>query len=372
MAKNSASTEAKSTRSPSKEQGNSKYAICVPSSIISLRNARNLEQITNIAYQIARAATIFNVSEIVILESPSVTEKQALNEAKNQKAVEVEGTGGNKKISFNLSDADIGDKTEAQNDAATQEVVEKGDNESNGLLFATLLQFFVTPPYLVKGVFQDSIFKHKFKYAEKLPKLTTLPFMNNNNVIKDFKEGLSIPKHTPKIKKKNKKVSALKKLQVTKYINIGQTKPLELNGAEIPVNVRVTVDVKNKKVVSPQVAYGVTGTKASFGYFVRYAKSFSSIFTELSFPEGYTESIFVRADDYFNSKKVDLPKISGTSTGQKLLVVSSLEDLNYIFEGENIPGVQNATEMFDGQLEVPEGLRIEDAVMIGLTRAQQL
>lgn len=353
----------------SKSQDGRQYAICIPSSIISSGNARNLEHVTNIAYQVARAATIYNVSEIVILNIPSAAERMAKKESDAQKVVAVAGEAGNKKISFNLSNDDMGSQQQLRDINANAE--ERSDNDCNGLLFATLLQYFVTPPYLVKGVFQESIFKHKFKYAEKLPKLSTLPFMSNNNVITAFKEGLSIPKHTPKIKKRNKKISALKKLQVTKYINIGQKMPLTLSGAEIPINVRVTVDVKNRKIVSPQVAYGVSGTKASFGYYVRYANSFSSIFTELSFPNGYTESIFIDANDFFSKPKTTkLKTIDHAVEGQVLLVVGKFEDFEEKFSEENIPGVGSVTEMFDGRIDVPPGVRIEDAVLIGLTRAQ--
>ena len=338
MAKPKTEETAKATRKPAKIQSSTKVALCVPSSVISKSNARNLEQITNIAYQIAKAASVYNVSEIVVWDIPTADEIQQ--------------------------------KLEAEEGPAAEKLVEKEENENNALLLATLLQFFVTPPYLVKGVFRASKYNKKFKYAEKLPKLSNLPFMNNNGVIEDFKEGLTVPKHTPKIQKKNKKVSALKKLKVTKYVNVGQSSLLELNGTEVPVNVRVTVDVKNKKIVSPQEAYGVTGSKASFGYFVRYAKSFSSIFTELSFPSGYTESVFVQADDFFGkAKDSKLDTVDKVGKGEVLFVVSNLKDLEYSFSQEKIPGVEQVTEMFDSQVKVPPGLRIEDAALVALAKA---
>lgn len=349
----------------SKAVGGAKFAICVPSSVISRANAKNLEQITHIAYQVAKAATIFQVSEIVILDVPD----RRTNENDANKAVEMAGEQGNKKITFNLSNEDLGPAPSAEARKEDVKLQESDENEGNALLFATILQYFVTPPYLVKGVFQDSKFKHKFKYAEKLPKLSTLPFMNSNSSIKDFKEGLSIPKHTPKIKKKNKKVSALKKLQVTKYVNIGKATPLVLEGTEIPVNVRVTIDVKNRKVVSPQTAYGTSGTKGSFGYLVRYAKAFSAIFTELTFPNGYTESIYIQADEYFSPSETSLKTMERSREGTVLLVVGNLLDLKNSFAKESIPGVNEVTDMFDGEIKVPSGLRIEDAVMIGLTKA---
>lgn len=370
MAKPKLDEKSKATKKPTKEHGSTKIALCIPSSVISQSNARNLEQITHVAYQIAKAASVYNVSEIVVLDVPRAEEIQEKLEADANKAVQLEGDKGNKKIKFNISNEEIIAETKKEDSSHEQVLVELPINDNNALLLATLLQYFVTPPYLVKGVFQSSRFNKKFKYAEKLPKLGNLPFMNNNGVLEDFKEGLTVPKHTPKIQKKNKKVSAVKKLKVTKYVNIGQSKLLELNGVEIPVNVRVTVDVKNKKIVSPQEAYGVSGTKGSFGYFVRYAKSFSSIFTQLSFPSGYTESVFVQADDFFSrTPKSDLDTIEKVTKGDVLFVVSDLKDLEYSFSQETIPGVEKVTEMFDSELKVPAGLRIEDAALVALAKA---
>lgn len=353
------------TRKPTKAQKGMNTCLCIPSTIVSGTNARNLEQVTNIAYQIAKVATIYNVSEIVVLDIPERDASLIKDGSACLESAQASKGDRNKRIVF---DDEISPATKKL-DSSTPSHREDKDN-SNSLLFATLLQYFVTPPYLVSSVFSSSIYKNKFGYAEKLPKLSTLPFMNNNGVHRYFREGLSIAKHTPKIQKKNRKTSALRKLKVTKYINIGESKPLELAGNEIPVNVRVTIDLKNKKVVSPQIAYGVSGAKSSFGYLVRLAKSFSSIFTELSFPEGYTESVFVQAENYFgNTASTDLSRLEKVSNGNILFVISNIEDLKLSFDQETVEGVKKVTEMFDSQVEVPTGLRIEDAAMIGLTKA---
>lgn len=355
----------KATKTPTKTMSDSSVSLCIPSTIIAESNTRNLEQITNTAYQIAKAATIYNVSEIVILDVPSKSERERREEQVSLQAVQLPGELGNKKIKFG-GEADIKATT------STEPVVneQQSKDADNALLFATLLQYFVTPDYLVKSVFKTNKFAKKLLHAEKLPKLSTLPFMNNNSVGRDFKEGLTVAKHTPKVQKKKSKVSAMKKLKVTKYVNVGEAAPLVLTGSEVPVGVRVTVDIKNKQVVSPQVAYGVTGCKSSFGYFVRLAKSFSAVFTELAYPEGYSESLFVQAEDYFgNATPLSLKQTDRASTGQVLLIVSKIGDIAYSFQADSIEGVDNVTDMFDGEIRVPAGLRIEDAAMIGLTRA---
>lgn len=381
----------KSTKKPSKSPSETKYSLCIPSSIISSTNAYNLEQITYISYQIAKIATIYNISEIVILDIPTNEIKLFQFEKDQAKKIELGSAKGGKKIRFNISDEEILNSTKTNKSSTETKSNESNElinekiklNENNSLLFASLLQFFITPPYLIKSVFANNKYKDKFKYASKLPKLSTLPFMNNNNVHQDFKEGLTIAKASPKptssssskLKKGNKK----KLLSVTKYVNIGESEPLELS-QDIPVNVRVTVDIKNKKIVSPLTAYGTMGNKSSFGYFVRIAKTFSSTFTESSFNDGYTSSIYIKADDYFNNddKKsiennkindVDLSQIN-VKGGQVLLVLGNLKDLEYSFKQDksNLAEVENVLQMFDGELKIPNGVKIEDAALIALTK----
>lgn len=352
MAKRKILAPEKQTKKPSKSMPQVEVALCIPSTVISHSNARNLQQATFIAYQIAKAATLYNVSEIVVL---SIPDTEAVAENSGPKVVSA-ATGG-QKIMFD--------------EVANSPKVEQNRNDDDSLLLATLLQYFVTPPYLVKAVFKDSKFRKKFKYAEKLPKIPSLPFMANNNVHKDFKEGLSVAKKTPKIVKKNKKVSG-KKLSVTKYVNIGGDELLELAGPDIPVNVRVTVDVKNKKVVSPRDAYGVSGNKSTFGYFVRVSRSFTSIFTESTFPSGYTKSYYISCDDFYGKPDTGIKKetFGDISEGKILLVMSNWKHLEASFLVEAFEGVAKVSELFDGEIEMEQGIRVEDAVMVGLARCR--
>lgn len=362
MAKKSGKVEEKSTNKASKSSGDVTYSLCIPSTIISKSNARNLEQVTNVAYQVAKAATIFQVSEIVVLDIPP---KENGNEG--IAAVKMEGKTGNVKVKFGDSEDDPVPKSTVSK--AQEREKDNDEKDCNAVLFATLLQYFVTPKYLTKAVFNSSKYNKKFKYADKLPPLSNLPFMNNNNVGDHFKEGLTTAKHTPKIQKRNKKAKPAKKLSVTKFVNIGDATPLELNGVEVPVNVRVTVDIKNKKVVSPQAAYGVTGSKSAFGYYVRLAKLITAVFTELSFPDGYTDSVFINANNYFSDgPETSLLEAKSISKGNALLVVGKLDHLETCFKKETIEGVSTVTEMFDSELKVPSGLRVEDAVMVSLAK----
>lgn len=299
-------------------------SICIPSTVVSGTNGYNLQQATSIAYQIARAATFFSIKEIVILEVPEEKEKST-------------------KISF--EDEDLVEKNE------------------DALLVANLLQFFITPPYLVKSIFKKHILK-KFKYAYKLPKISTIPISTK------YKEGISVAKKSPKIMKKGKEVKG-KKLEVTKYINIGENEPIKL-AKDIPLNSRVTVDLKEKKLVSLQEAYGKEGNLSSFGYYVRIVKKFSQIFTESSIETGYSKTVFINCGDYFNKsdeKLKDLVDFSKIKNDDNLLLIfGNLSDFNRSFQNETLP-VEKVTEMFDNKLLISSNIRIEDGLFVALTKA---
>ncbi|CAH6722394.1 putative methyltransferase [[Candida] jaroonii] len=349
MAKRKSEVVDKPTKKPHKSLPETQFSICIPSTIISSSNAKNLQQITNIAYQISKILTIYNVPEIIILDVPSIEDRNNIIEKQSTPAVKLD-----KKIKFNEVVQE-----EELNDIISKERSDK--NENNSELFANLLQYFITPPYLTKPVFKPEIIK-KFTYADKFPKISTLPFMNNNEVSKNFKEGITIAKKSPGKKKKNK-------LKVTKYVNIGESKPFELS-IEVPVNVRVTVDLINKKIVSPLTAYGTVGSKSSFGYFTRIVKTFNELFTKSAIPEGYTSSVYIDCDNYFSNNgefSSELPTFT-KENNKVLLVFGNPKDLEFSFNQDKSLDLPDFKQLFDKTLSIPTNIRIEDAVMIALTK----
>jgi predicted SPOUT superfamily RNA methylase MTH1 len=328
------------------------YTLCIPTSIIAPSNAKNLQQATAILYQIAKAASIYNVAEIVIMDTLKEIEQPI-------DISEVDSSTGKKKIKFDDIEA-----KESKNDQVKNEVTEQA------MIIASILQYFVTPPYLTKTIFKQRFF-HNFQYAKNFPTLTTLPFMNEK-VDSKYREGLTVQMgkiHKPQGLAKKKS----QPLRNTKYVNIGYDKYLELSGQSVPTNVRVTVDTESKKVVSPLEAYNnQVGAKSSYGYHVRIAKSFTAVFTESSYPEGYSQSIWINSADYFHNSDVTLPKfkISKSNDLNLLLVVSKWSDIEFSFnqDKKNLDGVESAREFFDGEIEIPSGTRIEDGAMIALTK----
>ncbi|KAK6464207.1 putative RNA methyltransferase [Scheffersomyces coipomensis] len=349
----------KPTKKPTKSTESSKksISICLPSTIISNKNAYNLDQITHIAYQVAKACTIYNnVVEIVILDIPNSDDE----DSKDKKVIEMSGNKGGKKLKFNFNDEDI------IMDNKPKEVVKKEEEEepavsklTDGLLLASLLQFFITPPYLIKSLFSNQNSQYqilkKFTHAWKLPKITTLPFMTNNQVYKDFKEGITIPKETPKITKKSKG-SISRQKNPHKLLLILRIKPL----------------------FSPLKAYGIEGNKSSFGYYIRLVKKFNQLFTESSNKDGYSKSIFIHCDDYFNNYNnieslVQIPDHKSNDAedeGNILIVIGNYNDYDKSFKQDqvNLPGVDNIGQMFDSKLNVPNGIKIEDSLLIALTK----
>lgn len=339
------------------DSGRPNVSLCIPSTVISNKNGYNLQQITSIVYQIARAATIYKIGEIVVLNVPEDAESGAPGEVV---------VGGKKMFTDDIED---------ENTVSSEEP--SGDID-DGFLLASLLQFFITPPYLVKQVFSEDncpkpqIIK-KFKYAAKLPKITTLPFMNEHKY-KLYKEGITIAKATPKIMKKNKQVKASKKLTVTKYVNIGEKDAVMLNiKREVPINSRVTVDIKNKTIVSPQEAYGQSGAKSGFGYLVRLSTSFLSIFTESAVEGGYTSTVFVNCDDTFNKndKIEDLNALAPykSTSGNILVVLGNYKHYERSFKRDtSLQSLLSMSQMFDHKLEIGNTIRVEDSILIALTK----
>ncbi|CDO95478.1 unnamed protein product [Kluyveromyces dobzhanskii CBS 2104] len=360
------------------------HSICIPTTVLD--NCKNLEQITYTLYQIARSACIFNVSEIVILEVES--------EAKKHGSQDTSGKSQGVNIKFDQEDVANDGKKNSQNGSKSN--TNKLDDKkrlSKPMLMASLLQFFVTPPYLVNSVFKKDYMKY-FTYAKQLPKISSLPFMRYYQENQGrYREGLAIRMSKPGERGKSKK-----SFDQTKYINIGKGENLELKGQLVPINVRVTVDTVEQKVVSPEEAYGdFVGAKASFGYHVRVAKSFADLFTQSPFPQGYTQTVWINSGDFFFDKTLkknvkvltQIPAVekvvrrteeeiladpSKANSANLLAVFGKWEHIKKSFESckEQFEGASGAYQFFDGELSLPgttpQGIiRTEDACTIALT-----
>lgn len=311
------------------------YSLCIPTTLLS--HCKNLEQVTYTVYQVAKAATMFNVGEIVVLDMGKTAE-----------------TTKEKKL-------------------------------SDSMLIGSLLQYFVTPPYLVNTVFKQKFLPY-FREAAKLPRLPSLPFMRYLKSDEGrYREGLAIRMSKPGAQGKK-----TKEFKQTKYVNVGKSEALELKAQLVPANVRVTVDVIERKVVSPSEAYGdFVGAQSSYGYHVRIAKNFGDVFMGSAFPEGYSQALWVNCDDYYYDEekqrkilpfveKIIRPEIASQNVSNVLLVFGKWKDVQKSFTDskDQFEGVEGAHQFFDGQVGLPGGLEgciaIQDACMISLAAARNL
>lgn len=316
-------------------------SVCIPSSVIKDANACNPCHAAYIAHQIARVAAEFKVQELIVLDIPDAIETVNYDSNTNM-------TSTRKKVF---------DQEDDQPDISPI--------GKRSMHLALLLQYFVTPPYLLRSIFKSKAHRRQLRHATKLPKLNSLPFSDDKHTGSIYKEGITIPKKSPRKSKLGGKKSL--KLAVTKYVNIGKDNPLELAAQEVPINVRVTVDIKQRKIVSPEDAYNFTGSKGSFGYYVRCAKNLSAIFVELSVEGGYTETIFINADNYFNNASpVEKKECGSKYKGTRLLLIGNIGD--YERSLKNDPNIRSVHDIIDSTLRVPPRLRIEDALLMSLTQ----
>ena len=337
----------KTVKLPSKK---CKFSICIGTSIIS--NCNNLEQITNVLYQVAKSCLIYNVNELVILNDN--LEEKPFKESQGKKA-------------------------------------------NKSVIMSTILQYFITPEYLIKSTFKKE-YTNLLKYCMKLPKISTLPFNKLINqgdieVKKDmlnmYREGISVTMKHPNQNKSGKKY------EQTKYIQIGESELLELSNQLIPTNVRVTVNKKTREIVTPEEAYGVNNLnihKDNIGYTIRIVDSIENLYLGCTKKEGYDQSIFINCGDIHsksfgdrilrnNFEKVTTGedplrkgiKVKDVENPSQILVVfNSIYNLDNLFKVKDISLQQqigNVLEIFDNEIPLSSHvINVEDAIMITLTK----
>lgn len=140
----------------------------------------------------------------------------------------------------------------------------------------------------------------------------------------------------------------------------------------VPNNVRVTVNIKESKIVSPHDAYGEdnVGVNASYGYGVRVAHSFNEVFTQMLVP--YEQSCWVECGEFYKDKKSTdkLANLDELRDGNVLVIVGSWDRLqDSLVKDEDIV---NISQFMDGQWAlptvIPQGhLSVEDACMVAMT-----
>lgn len=324
-----------------------RFSICVGTSMIS--NCKNLEQITNVLYQVAKACLIYHVNELVILND-NLEEKPYSGEKRTSKSV----------------------------------------------IMSTILQYFITPEYLVKSTFKKK-YMPLLKYCSKLPKISTLPFnklINQGDVevkkdmLNKYREGISVTMKHP-----NKKASS--KYEQTKYIQIGEAELLELSNQLIPTNVRVTVNKQTREIVTPEEAYGKDNLNIhsdNIGYTIRTVDSIENLYLGCIKKEGYDQSLLINCGDIHSKSfqnqmlRNNLEKVTrgedplrkgikvkdAENPTQVLMVFNSVYNLDNLFKVRDVnlqKQIGNVLEIFDKEVPLSSHvINTEDAVLISLTK----
>jgi len=287
-------------------------SIALPGSILD--NAQSTELRAYLAGQVARAATVFNVDEIVIFDemnkaSGSTTEFSGLKKA---------GTG-------------------------------------NKQLFH-ILQYLECPQYLRKNFFP---YHQDLSHAGLLNPLDSPHHLRETDQ-SQYREGVTLKK------------PASGKKDGGSYANIGLQKECLLN-MNIPHGQRVTVKLKeletDKKsfrgtVVSPNEPRETTGVY--WGYTVRRASCLSDVFSSCPYSGGYdlTVGTSERGEDV---AQAELPTFK-----HAMIVFGGLKGLEASVEADSKIGTDDPSEIFQHYVNVlpaqgSRTIRTEEAILIAMT-----
>lgn len=285
----------------------STISIAVPGSI--LENAQSPELRTYVAGQIARAACIFQVDEIIIFDDGQTKRK----------------TGRIEPIDIRPCCAQL----------------------------ARILQYLECPQYLRKFLFPV----HKdLSYVGILNPLDAPHHLRAQDNFK-YREGIITNKPVKEGRGSKVNVGLLKDVEVDKLLTPGRRCTVELLSQE-----------NNKKlkgiVVSPSTPRRAMGIY--WGYSVRIAKSLAEVFSKSPYKNGYDYSIGTsdKGDtiDNFNSPKFE----------HLLIVFGGLAGLEVALENDEVLPVNEPQLLFDFYINtVPNQgsrtIRTEEAILVSLT-----
>uniref|UniRef100_A0A1B0GGS8 Rna methyltransferase n=1 Tax=Lutzomyia longipalpis TaxID=7200 RepID=A0A1B0GGS8_LUTLO len=295
----------------------STISIALPGTI--LENAHSLELKTYLAGQIARAACIYNIDEIVIYD-------------------------------------DSGSTVTASEDGVEEQNSRKGCCAQ----MARILQYLECPQYLRKFFFP---LHRDLKFCGLLNPLDAPHHLRqNNNFI--FREGVVTEKPT----KSGKGC----------HVNIGLRKDA-LVGETLTPGIRVTVklpteDVKEGKkvhgtVVSPAQPRQETGVY--WGYTVRMAESISRVFSQSPYDDGY-DLIIGTSDRGTNIHDIPAKTLS---YNHAIVVFGGMMGIEYALENDNALNAVDSELLFDKYINTAPNqgsrtIRTEEAVLITLAGLQ--
>lgn len=301
------------TNTTEKVECKSTVSIAIPGSI--LENAQSPELRSYLAGQVARAACIFQVDEIVVFDD--------------------------------FADAVNSEKSTIENETGSVSA------RKSCIQLCRILQYLECPQYLRKFLFPIHT---DLKYCGILNPLQAPHHLGSKEIFK-YREGVVINKPI-----KNDKGS---------YVNVGLLKDVLIDKVLTP-GIRCTVKLfpveeGTKKikglVVPPTTPRQDTGTY--WGYSVRIAKSISQIFSQCPYKDGYDITIGT------SDKGTSVDDFKCPTFNHMLIVFGGLQGLEVAIESDPILETDDPNLLFDFYLNtLPEQgsktIRTEEAVLVTL------
>ncbi|XP_014370841.2 putative methyltransferase C9orf114 [Papilio machaon] len=294
----------------------STISIAVPGSI--LENAQSAELRTYLAGQIARAACIFCVDEVIVYD-------------------------------------DIGDKLDTKKskleDAEGLKIARK-----SCVQLARILQYLECPQYLRKHFFPI----HKdLEFAGLLNPLDAPHHLRMSNDFK-FREGITMNKKVKPGRGSQVNVGLLQDVSSDKLLNPG-----------IRVTVKMLPAVEGSKKLKGKIVSLATPraeTGVYWGYTVRIATNLSQIFTQSPYKDGY--DLTIGTSDR-GTPIDDLPD-KGVKYNHALIVFGGLQGIEAALESDEQLKVDDASLLFNHYINVlpnqgSRTIRTEEAVLVALS-----
>ncbi|KAM7278016.1 hypothetical protein ACFE04_005150 [Oxalis oulophora] len=304
-----------SNKETTKEVAIATVSIAIPGSIID--NAQSLELATRLAGQLARAATIFRIDEVVVFD--------------------------NKSSSYDVSAVDTSD-----------------EEESGAAFLMRILQYLETPQYLRKALFP----KHNnLRFVGMLPPLDA-PHHLRKHEWGPYREGVILKE------KPSKSKGSLVDVGLAKSIVVDQ---------ELESGVRVTVAMGTNRSLDSDVPRQVVSSSKPreeagmyWGYKVRYAPNISSVFEGCPHKGGYDHLIGTSEHGLvIKSSELIIPTFR-----HLLIAFGGLAGLEECVEEDNNLKGKTARDVFDAYLNVcphqgSRTIRTEEAIFISLQYFQE-
>ncbi|KAK9289083.1 hypothetical protein L1049_017554 [Liquidambar formosana] len=314
-------TKKKKKKKREKEKNEGKeiptVSIAVPGSIID--NTQSLELATRLAGQIARAATIFRIDEVIVFDNKSTS---------------------------------VDDSGDPNTDASDE-------NESGAAFLIRILQYLETPQYLRKNLFP----KHNsLRFVGMLPPLDA-PHHLRKHEWAPYREGVTLKERAPN--------------SMGTLVDVGLSKNVVIDEVLEP-GLRVTVAMGNNRQLGADLLHQVSSSKPReeagmyWGYRVRYASNICSVFKDCPYKGGYDYMIGTSEHGLIvNSSELTIPTFR-----HLLIAFGGLAGLEESVEEDNNLKRKNVREVFDTYLNTcpnqgSRTIRTEEAIFISLQYFQE-